>query len=103
MDTITLLCLRDFNEAGIAAKAGDVLTLAPGVANRLLDSWPAAWSVAPDDPEAEAVLDSRLAEIETEAIEAPAKDKMIHAPARAKARAEVNIERRARARGALKG
>ena len=82
---MNLLCLSDFNETGIVAKAGDALTLAPGVANRLLDSWPACWAVAPDDPEAEAVLDSRLAEIETEAIEAPAKDKMIHAPARAKA------------------
>lgn len=77
MDTINLLCLRDFNEAGITAKAGDVLTLAPGVANRLLDSWPAAWSVAPEDPEAEAVLDSRLAEIEAEAIDAPPVDKMM--------------------------
>lgn len=100
---MNLLCLSDFNEAGIVAKAGEVLTPAPIVANRLLDSWPACWTVAPDDPEAEAVLDSRLAEIETEAIEAPAKDKMMHAPAKAKARAEVNIDRRARARAALKG
>ena len=86
---MNLLCLSDFNEAGIVAKAGDVLTLAPGVANRLLDSWPAAWTVAPDDPEAEDVLDSRLAEIETEAIEAPAKDKMMHAPAKAKLHAKA--------------
>ena len=89
MDTINLLCLRDFNEAGITAKAGHILTLAPGVANRLLDSWPACWAVAPDDPEAEDVLDSRLAEIETEAIEAPAKDKMMHAPAKAKLHAKA--------------
>lgn len=108
MDTINLLCLRDFNEAGITAKAGHILTLAPGVANRLLDSWPACWDrlnevvevgtmgvfgvghALPEfDPSGEAVLDSRLAEIETEAIEAPAKDKMMHAPAKAKLHAKA--------------
>ena len=82
---MNLLCLSDFNETGIVAKAGEVRAFPSTVWERLVDSWPAAWTVAPDDPEAEAVLDSRLAEIETEAIEAPAKDKMIHAPHKAKA------------------
>lgn len=70
---MNLLCLSDFNESGITAKAGDVREFAPIVANRLLDSWPGCWAVAPDAPV-----------IETEAIDAPQVDKMIHAPHKAK-------------------
>jgi hypothetical protein len=90
-----LLCLHDFNEGGIQAKAGEVCWFLPNVAAWLIDSFPACWQ-----------LDERPIEvpiIETEAIEAPPVDKMMHAPHKAKARAEVNIDRRARARGALRG
>jgi len=89
MENMNLLCLSDFNETGIVAKAGEVRAFPSTVWERLVDSWPACWTVAPDDPEAEDVLDSRLAEIETEAIEAPAKDKMMHAPAKAKLHAKA--------------
>lgn len=101
---MNLLCLSDFNQAGITARRGELCWFMPNVAARLLDSWPACWDrlnevvevgtmgvfgvghALPEfDPSGEAVLDSRLAEIETEAIEAPAKDKMIHAPHKAKA------------------
>ena len=70
---MNLLCLSDFNQAGITAQRGDVCEFAPIVAHRLLDSWPACWTVAPDAPV-----------IETEAIDAPQVDKMIHAPHKAK-------------------
>jgi len=79
---MNLLCLRDFNQGDISARAGDVVTFLPIVANRLLDSWPACWERY--DPPAEDVLDARLDEIETEAIDAPPADKMIHAPHKAK-------------------
>jgi len=68
---MNLLCLNDFNEGGITAKAGDVCEFAPIVANRLLDSWPACWSVAP-------IIEVPIIEtVETEAIEAPPVDKMM--------------------------
>ena len=73
MENMNLLCLSDFNQAGITAQRGDVREFAPIVANRLLDSWPGCWAVAPDAPV-----------IETEAIDAPQVDKMIHAPHKAK-------------------
>lgn len=81
---MNLLCLSDFNQGDVCAKAGDVLTFSDGVANRLLDSWPGCWAAA-GDPSGEVVLDSRLAEIVAEAIEAPPADKMMHAPHKAKA------------------
>ena len=93
---MTLLCLSDFNQGDITAKAGDILTIAPGAATWLLESWPACWAVAPDAP-------APVEEVVTEAIEAPHVDKMVHAPHKAKARAEANIDRRARARSALRG
>jgi hypothetical protein len=74
---MNLLCLSDFNQGEIAAKAGDVRWFAPIVADRLLDSWPACWALAPIIIEAETV---------TEAIDAPPVDKMIHAPSKAKKR-----------------
>lgn len=70
---MNLLCLSDFNESGITAQRGDVREFAPIVASRLLDSWPGCWAVAPDAPV-----------IETEAIDAPPVDKMLHAPHKAK-------------------
>ena len=70
---MNLLCLSDFNQGDITAKAGEVCWFAPIVAHRLLDSWPGCWAVAPDAPV-----------IETEAIDAPQVDKMIHAPHKAK-------------------
>lgn len=78
---MNLLCLSDFNQAGITAKRGDVREFAPIVANRLIDSWPACWSVAPIVTVEEVV--------ETAAIEAPPVDKMMHAPAKAKAHAKA--------------
>ena len=45
------------------------------VADRLIDSWPACWTVAPI---------VTVEEVVTEAIAAPPIDKMIHAPAKAK-------------------
>jgi len=72
---MNLLCLSDFNQGEIAAKAGDVRWFAPIVADRLIDSWPACWTVAPI---------VTVEEVVTEAIAAPPIDKMIHAPAKAK-------------------
>ena len=63
-----LLCLNDFNEGGIQAKAGDVCEFAPIVARRLLDSWPGCWSVAP-------IVEVPI--IETVSIDAPPEDKMM--------------------------
>ena len=74
---MNLLCLSDFNQGGYTAKAGDVLTIAPGAGRWLLDSWPAHWAIAPDAP---------APVIETEAIDAPPVDKQIHAPTKAKAK-----------------
>lgn len=74
MENMNLLCLSDFNQGDIVAKAGEVRAFPSTVWERLVDSWPGCWAVAPDAPV-----------IETEAIDAPPVDKMIHAPARAKA------------------
>ncbi len=68
---MNLLCLSDFNQGDISAKAGDVIGVPEGVANRLLDSWPGSWQ-AIALPE---VIDVPI--IETEAIEAPPVDKMM--------------------------
>lgn len=73
---MNLLCLSDFNQGEIAAKAGEVCWFLPNVAHRLIDSWPACWAVAPIVTVEEVV--------ETAAIEAPPVDKMIHAPTKAK-------------------
>lgn len=78
---MNLLCLSDFNESGITARRGELCWFPPVVANRLLDSWPACWTVAPIVTVEEVVEP----EIETEAIDAPPVDKMIHAPHKAKA------------------
>lgn len=78
---MNLLCLSDFNESGISAQRGELCWFLPNVANRLLDSWPACWAVAPIVTVEEVVEP----EIETEAIDAPPVDKMIHAPHKAKA------------------
>jgi hypothetical protein len=72
---MNLLCLSDFNQGDITAKAGELCYFAPIVAHRLLDSWPACWALAPIIIEVETV---------TDAIDGPPVDKMIHAPARAK-------------------
>ena len=77
MENMNLLCLSDFNESGIVARRGELCQFTPDVAARLLDSWPGCWAVAPIVTVEEVV--------ETEAIEAPPVDKMIHAPAKAKA------------------
>ena len=73
---MNLLCLSDFNESGITARRGELCWFLPNVANRLLDSWPACWAVAPI---------VTVEEVLTEAVDAPPEDKMMHAPARAKA------------------
>ena len=78
---MNLLCLHDFNESGIVARRGELCWFAPIVAHRLLDSWPACWAVAPIVTVEEVVEP----EIETEAIDAPPEDKMMHAPHKAKA------------------
>jgi hypothetical protein len=78
MENMNLLCLSDFNQGDISAKAGDVCWFAPIVADRLLDSWPGCWAPAPIVTVEEVV--------ETAAIEAPPVDKMIHAPSKAKKR-----------------
>lgn len=72
---MNLLCLSDFNEAGITARRGEVCWFMPNVADRLLDSWPACWAHAPI---------VTVEEVVTEAIDAPPEDKMIHAPHKAK-------------------
>lgn len=72
---MNLLCLSDFNQGDITAKAGEVCWFAPIVAHRLLDSWPACWAVAPI---------VTVEEVITEAIDAPPADKMMHAPHKAK-------------------
>jgi len=72
---MNLLCLSDFNQGEIAAKAGELCWFAPIVASRLLDSWPACWAVAPI---------VTVEEVIAEAVDAPPVDKMIHAPTKAK-------------------
>lgn len=74
---MNLLCLSDFNQGDIAARAGELCYFAPSVASWLLESWPACWAVAPDAP-------APVEEVVTEAIEAPHVDKMMHAPHKAK-------------------
>jgi hypothetical protein len=75
---MNLLCISDFNQGDITARRGEVCWFLPNVAHRLLDSWPACWTAAPIVTVEEVV--------ETAAIEAPPADKMIHAPAKAKAK-----------------
>lgn len=72
---MNLLCLSDFNQGDITAKAGELCYFAPIVADRLIDSWPACWAVAPI---------VTVEEVVAESIAAPPIDKMIHAPAKAK-------------------
>ena len=82
MDNMKLLCLSDFCQGDVTAKAGDVLTIAPGAATWLLESWPACWqliilpngerSFGPVEPEA-----IEAPEVETAALEAPHADKMM--------------------------
>lgn len=72
---MNLLCLSDFNEGGISAKAGEVCWFMPDVARWLVDSWPGAWALAP-------IVTVEV--VVTEAIEAPPVDKMISAPTKAK-------------------
>ena len=80
---IRLQCIRDFNQGGVTAKAGDVGEFAPPVASWILDSWPGSWQIA------EVVAVDRLIEmaddlVNNAAIDAPPVDKMIHAPHKAK-------------------
>ncbi len=69
---MNLLCLSDFCQGDISAKAGDVIGVPEGVANRLLDSWPGSWQVIviPEGVRS-------FGPVETEAIEAPPVDKMM--------------------------
>ena len=71
-----LKCLKSFNEAGIIAQPGDVFTGAADVESWLLDSWPGAWErhVVADEP------------VKAAAVEAPAVNKMVSAPAKTKGR-----------------
>lgn len=78
---MNLLCLSDFNQGDIAAHRGELCWFPLGVAHRLMDSWPGCWAVAPIVTVEEVV--------ETEAIDAPPVDKMMHAPAKAKAHAKA--------------
>jgi hypothetical protein len=78
---MNLLCLRDFNEGDISAKAGDVIGVPEIVANRLLDAWPGAWQRIML-PHGELSLGSvnvaaDMGDVE-KAIEAPPVDKMVH-------------------------
>lgn len=73
---MNLLCLSDFNQGDIAARAGELCYFAPSVASWLLDSFPAYWAVAPIVTVEDVV--------ETAAIESPHVDKMMHAPHKAK-------------------
>lgn len=77
---MNLLCISDFNQGDVTAKAGDIVSLPEGAAHRLLDSWPACWAPAP----IVTVEEVAEPEIVTEAIDAPPKDKMMHAPHKAK-------------------
>ena len=86
---MNLLCLSDFNQAGITAKAGDVREFAPIVASRLLDSWPGCWDKLNEVVEVGTMGVLGVGHpfpdpVETEAIDAPPEDKMIHAPHKAK-------------------
>jgi hypothetical protein len=75
MENMNLLCLSDFNQGDITAKAGELCYFAPIVADRLIDSWPACWAVAPI---------VTVEEVVTEAIDAPPVDKMMREPTKAK-------------------
>ena len=81
MENMNLLCLSDFNESGIVAQRGELCWFPPVVANRLLDSWPGCWQ--PEPITIEIKFDAPV--VETEAIDAPPVDKMMHAPHKAKA------------------
>ncbi len=70
---MNLLCLSDFNQEGIVAKAGEVRWFPLGVVHRLVDSWPACWQ--PEPITIEVKFDAP--EVETEAIDAPPVDKMM--------------------------
>ena len=72
---MNLLCLSDFNQGNIVAKAGEVRAFPSTVWERLVDSWPGCWAVAPI---------VTVEDVLTEAIDAPPVDKMIHAPHKAK-------------------
>ena len=79
---MNLLCLSDFNQGDVTAKAGDVLPVAPSVANRLLDSWPGCWQliILPNGERSFGPVEAETIEapeVETEAIDAPPVDKMM--------------------------
>ena len=65
---MNLLCLSDFNQGDVTAKAGDVRWFPPTVAAWLCDSFPSCWQVAP-------LIEVPI--IEQVAIDAPPVDKMI--------------------------
>ena len=77
---MTLLCLSDFNQGDIVAKAGEVRWFVPNVAHRLLDSWPACWARIEIPGAANPVGAINVAadmEQVAAAIEAPPVDKMM--------------------------
>ena len=79
---MNLLCLSDFNQGDITAKAGEIVRVPLGLVGWLLDSWPGYWQLAPI--EVTFTFDNPPAPVETAAVEAPPVDKMIHAPTKAK-------------------
>lgn len=80
---MNLLCLSDFNQGEIAAKAGDVCEFAPIVAGWILDSWPGSWAIA-EVAAVDRLIGMADDLVNNKAIDVPPIDKMIHAPARAK-------------------
>ena len=86
---MNILCLADFNQGDVSAKAGDVLTMAPSHARWLLDSWPGYWAQIEIPGQANPIgkinVAADMGEV-TAALEAPPKDKMIQAPTKAKAK-----------------
>lgn len=79
---MNLLCLSDFNQGDISAKAGDVIGVPEGVANRLLDSWPGSWqAIAPIFTIEEVIREAHelanAAVVEDAAMDAPPADKMM--------------------------
>lgn len=82
---MNLLCLSDFNQGNITAKAGEIVRVPLGIVGWLLDSWPGYWQIAPI--EFEFTFDNAPAPVaETAAVETPPVDKMIHAPTKAKSK-----------------
>lgn len=84
---MNLLCLSDFNQEGVTAKAGEVRWFVPGVALRLVDSWPGCWArieIPGAAIQVGAVNVAADMDNVTAAIDAPPVDKMIHAPHKAK-------------------